>query len=93
MSGFPASLGILSFVYGNLPSLSLRALALLGSLFFFRRTCYGSVKNGFDSAILTKIPGMKKEEGLGSSVDDPGAKRQARTSPVTTPQHSNSEGY
>ena len=26
--------------------------------------CYGSVKNGFDSAILTKIPKMK-EEGLG----------------------------
>jgi hypothetical protein len=33
-------------------------------------TCYGSVKNGFDSAILTKIPGMKKEERAGSSTDD-----------------------
>ena len=32
--------------------------------------CYGSVKNGFDSAILTKIPRMKKEERAGSSTDD-----------------------
>jgi len=31
--------------------------------------CYGSVKNGFYSAILTKIPRMKKEEA-GSSRDD-----------------------
>jgi hypothetical protein len=77
-----------------IPLLSLRALALLGSL-FFRRTCYGSVKNGFDSAaILTKIPRMKKEEGLGRrQATKCGAKRQARTCPVTTPQHSNSEGY
>ena len=27
--------------------------------------CYGNVKNGFDSAILTKIPRMKKKKGLG----------------------------
>jgi hypothetical protein len=50
--------------------------------------CYGSVKNGFDSAILTKIPRMKKEEGLGGrQATKSGAKRQARTCPVTTPQH------
>jgi hypothetical protein len=28
------------------------------------------VKNGFDSAILTKIPRMKKEERAGSSIGD-----------------------
>ena len=33
-------------------------------------TCYGSVKNGFDSAVLAKIPRMKKEERAGSSTDD-----------------------
>jgi hypothetical protein len=27
--------------------------------------CYGSVKNGFDSAILTKIPRMEEKKGLG----------------------------
>jgi hypothetical protein len=32
--------------------------------------CYGSVKNGFNSAILTKIPRMKKEERAGSATDD-----------------------
>jgi hypothetical protein len=42
--------------------------------------CYGSVKNGFDSAILTKIPRMKKEEGLGRrQTTKCGAKRQAHT--------------
>jgi hypothetical protein len=30
----------------------------------------GSVKNGFDSAILTKIPRVKKEERAGSAADD-----------------------
>jgi hypothetical protein len=32
--------------------------------------CYGSVKNGFDSAILTRIPRMKKEERAEQSADD-----------------------
>ena len=42
--------------------------------------CCGSVKNGFYSAILTKIPRMKKEEGLGRrQTTKCGAKRQART--------------
>ena len=50
--------------------------------------CYGSVKNGFDSAILTKIPRMEKKKGLGRrQTAKYGAKRQARTCPVTTPQH------
>jgi hypothetical protein len=44
------------------------------------RSCYGSVKNGFDSAILTKIPRMKKEERLGRrQTTKCGAKRQAHT--------------
>ena len=52
---------------------------------------YGSVKNGFDSAILTKIPRMKKE-GLGRrQTAKCDAKRQARACPVTTPQHDQSK--
>ncbi len=31
---------------------------------------YSSVKNGFDSAILTETPRMKKEERAGSATDD-----------------------
>jgi hypothetical protein len=40
---------------------------------------YGSVKNGFDSAILTKIPRMKKKGLSGRQTTKYGAKRQART--------------
>jgi hypothetical protein len=40
--------------------------------------CYGSVENGFDSAILTKIPRMEKKKGLGRrQTTKCGAKRQA----------------
>jgi hypothetical protein len=41
MSGFPTSLGILSFVYGTLHTVAI--IASLGTSWqlFFRRTCYG----------------------------------------------------
>src|SRR2546421_9027285 len=55
-------------------------------------TCYGSVKNGFDSAILTKIPRMEKKEELGRrQTTKCGAKCQARTCPVTTLQQPGKE--
>jgi hypothetical protein len=40
------------------------------------------MKNGFDSAILTKIPRMEKKKGLGRrQATKCGAKRQAPTCP------------
>jgi hypothetical protein len=42
----------------------------ISSRLTMERQLYCSVKNGFDSAILTKIPRMKKEERAGSSTDD-----------------------
>jgi hypothetical protein len=63
-----------------------RILSLVLSL-----ACYGSVKNGFDSAILTKIPRMEKKKGLGRrQATKCDAKCQART---LVPGPSHNMGY
>jgi hypothetical protein len=53
--------------------------------------CYSSVKNGFDSAILTKIPRMKKgEKGW---VDAEGLNTCARGNAPQHPRHNRFERY
>src|SRR5580700_1309562 len=65
-----------------MPSIFQGLIILECSLLPASEICYGSVKNGFDSAILTKIPRVKKEEGLGRrQTTKCGAKRQARSCP------------